>query len=111
MQGLKDPEAKRKAIGAGFIEVFNDFAAHFDRKPKYLVQVRNFKLAITIQWHVWRRGHSISDWVSISDHACQLMRPSHAGVPAAGNAVSRCHRVNAAARQEPEAQPHDQIAS
>ena len=43
VQGLKDPEAKRKAIGAGFIEVFNDFAAHFDRKPKYLVQVRNSK--------------------------------------------------------------------
>ena len=40
-QGLKDPEAKRKAIGAGFIEVFNDFAKGFDRKPKFLVQVCN----------------------------------------------------------------------
>ena len=34
LQGLKDPEAKRKAIGAGFIEVFNDFAKGFDRKPR-----------------------------------------------------------------------------
>ncbi len=39
MQGLKDPEAKRKAIGAGFIEVFNDFAKGFERKPRFLVQV------------------------------------------------------------------------
>ena len=38
LQGLKDPEAKRKAIGAGFIEVFNDFAKGFDRKPRFLVQ-------------------------------------------------------------------------
>lgn len=38
-QGLKDPEAKRKCIGAGFIEVFNDFAKGFDRKPRFLVQV------------------------------------------------------------------------
>lgn len=39
LQGLKDPEAKRKAIGAGFIEVFNDFAKGFERKPRFLVQV------------------------------------------------------------------------
>ena len=39
VQGLKDPEAKRKAIGAGFIEVFNDYAKGFDRKPRFLVQV------------------------------------------------------------------------
>ena len=38
LQGLKDPEAKRKAIGAGFIEVFNDFAKGFDKKPRFLVQ-------------------------------------------------------------------------
>ncbi len=35
---MKDPEAKRKAIGAGFIEVFDDFAKGFDRKPRFLVQ-------------------------------------------------------------------------
>lgn len=40
VQGLKDPEAKRKAIGAGFIEVFNDFAKGFERKPRFLVQVQ-----------------------------------------------------------------------
>ncbi|CAL5221810.1 g4066 [Coccomyxa viridis] len=38
LKGLKDPEAKRKAIGAGFIEVFNDFAKGFERKPRFLVQ-------------------------------------------------------------------------
>ena len=43
MQGKKDPEVKRKTIGAGFIEVFRDFAATLKTKhgirPKYLVQV------------------------------------------------------------------------
>ena len=29
LQGLKDPEAKRKAIGAEFIRVFQDFADDF----------------------------------------------------------------------------------
>ena len=43
MQGKKDPEVKRKTIGAGFIEVFRDFAVTLKTKhgirPKYLVQV------------------------------------------------------------------------
>ena len=43
LRGLSDPEAKRKAIGAGFIEVFSDFAhrleAQLDHKPRFLVQV------------------------------------------------------------------------
>lgn len=47
-QGLKDPEAKRKAIGAGFIEVFNDFAKGFDRKPKFLVQVCNLTASSSV---------------------------------------------------------------
>jgi hypothetical protein len=42
-QGLKDPEQKRKAIGAGFIHVFQQFADDFEKQhgtcPKYLVQV------------------------------------------------------------------------
>ena len=41
-QGLKDPEAKRKAIGAGFIQVFQEYADSFQADhgftPKYLVQ-------------------------------------------------------------------------
>lgn len=44
LQGKKDPEVKRKTIGAGFIEVFRDFAITLKTKhgirPKYLVQVR-----------------------------------------------------------------------
>ena len=43
VQGKKDPEAKRKAIGSGFIDVFRDFAKTLKEKhgikPKYLVQV------------------------------------------------------------------------
>lgn len=43
LQGKKDPEVKRKTIGAGFIEVFRDFAITLKTKhgirPKYLVQV------------------------------------------------------------------------
>ena len=43
-QGLKDPEAKRKAIGAGFIRVFQEYADGFQADhgftPKYLVQAR-----------------------------------------------------------------------
>lgn len=43
VQGLKDPEAKRKAIGAEFINVFQAFAENFEKEhgitPKYLVQV------------------------------------------------------------------------
>lgn len=42
MQGLTDPEAKRKAIGKEFIEVFKEFADSLVQrglpKPKYLVQ-------------------------------------------------------------------------
>lgn len=42
-QGKKDPEAKRKTIGSGFIDVFRDFAKTLQEKhgikPKYLVQV------------------------------------------------------------------------
>ena len=43
-QGLKDPEAKRKAIGAGFIQVFQEYADSFEADhgfvPRYLVQAR-----------------------------------------------------------------------
>ena len=43
VQGVTDPEAKRKAIGAEFIDCFKDFAAAFKEKhgvaPRYLVQV------------------------------------------------------------------------
>ncbi len=39
-----DPEAKRKAIGAGFIRVFDEFAKGLEAKhgikPRFLVQVR-----------------------------------------------------------------------
>ncbi len=42
-QGVSDPEKKRKAIGAGFIRVFDEFATKLkseDRiKPRFLVQV------------------------------------------------------------------------
>lgn len=42
LRGLSDPEAKRKAIGAEFIEVFKNYANELEktlgRKPKYLVQ-------------------------------------------------------------------------
>ena len=43
LQGKTDPEEKRKTIGAGFIEVFRDFAVTLKSKhgikPKFLVQV------------------------------------------------------------------------
>ncbi len=43
LKGVTDPEAKRKAIGGHFIEVFNQHAAKLERelgvKPKFLVQV------------------------------------------------------------------------
>ncbi len=43
LQGKTDPEEKRKTIGAGFIEVFRDFAitlkSKHGSKPKFLVQV------------------------------------------------------------------------
>ena len=43
MQGVSDPEKKRKVIGAGFIRVFDEFATKLksdDRiKPRFLVQV------------------------------------------------------------------------
>ena len=32
MQGVKDPEAKRKAIGREFIRVFQEFADEFKRE-------------------------------------------------------------------------------
>jgi GMP synthase PP-ATPase subunit len=42
-QGVTDPEAKRKAIGAEFIDCFKDFRDEFKAKhgvsPRYLVQV------------------------------------------------------------------------
>uniref|UniRef100_A0A061S0U0 GMP synthase [glutamine-hydrolyzing] n=1 Tax=Tetraselmis sp. GSL018 TaxID=582737 RepID=A0A061S0U0_9CHLO len=42
LKGLTDPEAKRKAIGAGFIEVFREFRAKMEREighvPRFLVQ-------------------------------------------------------------------------
>lgn len=43
LQGLKDPEAKRKAIGSGFINVFREFAKTLQSShgvhPRFLVQV------------------------------------------------------------------------
>ena len=43
LQGVSDPEKKRKIIGAGFIEVFNDYAKTLEGKlgslPRFLVQV------------------------------------------------------------------------
>jgi GMP synthase (glutamine-hydrolysing) len=42
LAGLSDPEAKRKAIGAEFIEVFKNYATELEKtlgkKPNYLVQ-------------------------------------------------------------------------
>lgn len=42
LKGLTDPEAKRKAIGAGFIDVFGEFASKLEselgHKPRFLVQ-------------------------------------------------------------------------
>ncbi|GIL72048.1 hypothetical protein Vretimale_551 [Volvox reticuliferus] len=42
LRGLTDPEAKRKAIGAEFIEVFKNYACELEqklgKKPKFLVQ-------------------------------------------------------------------------
>ncbi|KAI3426251.1 hypothetical protein D9Q98_008626 [Chlorella vulgaris] len=42
LKGLTDPEAKRKAIGAEFIDVFSDFAHTLEKelghKPRFLVQ-------------------------------------------------------------------------
>ena len=32
LQGVKDPEAKRKAIGAEFIRVFQEFADNFKKE-------------------------------------------------------------------------------
>ena len=44
-QGVKDPEAKRKIIGSGFIDVFNEYAARLQEKlgtlPRFLVQARS----------------------------------------------------------------------
>jgi len=44
LAGVADPEAKRKAIGAEFIEVFKTYATELEaslgRKPKFLVQAR-----------------------------------------------------------------------
>ena len=49
VQGLKDPEAKRKAIGSGFIDVFTEFASSLQKaggtKPRFLVQVRSLNPA------------------------------------------------------------------
>ncbi len=49
-QGLKDPEEKRKAIGAEFINVFQSFADKFEKEhgitPRYLVQVRTFSQSL-----------------------------------------------------------------
>ena len=43
LQGVVDPEAKRKKIGAGFIRVFDDFAKGLEQKhgvkPRFVVQV------------------------------------------------------------------------
>lgn len=42
LQGVSDPEKKRKAIGAAFIDVFNNFAKGLEEKggikPSFLVQ-------------------------------------------------------------------------
>lgn len=42
LRGLSDPEAKRKAIGAEFIEVFKNFRDEMERtigkRPTFLVQ-------------------------------------------------------------------------
>lgn len=42
LAGLTDPEAKRKAIGAEFIDVFNEFAGALEKelshRPRFLVQ-------------------------------------------------------------------------
>ena len=44
LQGVSDPEKKRKIIGAGFIEVFNDYAKTLEGSlgslPRFLVQVQ-----------------------------------------------------------------------
>jgi GMP synthase (glutamine-hydrolysing) A subunit len=49
LKGLTDPEAKRKAIGRHFIEVFSDYAAGLEgqlgHKPRFLVQVRGLPRA------------------------------------------------------------------
>lgn len=43
LSGVSDPEAKRKAIGAEFIEVFKTYANQLEKelgkKPKFLLQV------------------------------------------------------------------------
>jgi GMP synthase (glutamine-hydrolysing) len=43
LKGLSDPEAKRKAIGGAFIDVFKAYAVKLEKelgtKPKFLVQV------------------------------------------------------------------------
>jgi len=48
LQGVTDPEKKRKIIGAEFIEVFKNFADNMEKtlghKPKYLVQVRHSRV-------------------------------------------------------------------
>ena len=67
VQGLKDPEAKRKAIGAGFIEVFNDFAKGFDRKPRFLVQVHTHSVL-----HVTQTTLPCANSTAISDHMLYL---------------------------------------
>lgn len=42
LRGMSDPEAKRKAIGAEFIEVFKNYAIELEqklgKKPTFLVQ-------------------------------------------------------------------------
>ncbi|KAK9813501.1 hypothetical protein WJX73_002822 [Symbiochloris irregularis] len=42
LKGVKDPEAKRKAIGSGFIDVFREYAEELQRtigvQPRFLVQ-------------------------------------------------------------------------
>ncbi len=55
LQGKTDPEEKRKAIGAGFIEVFRDFAITLKSKhgikPKFLVQVPFYPSFHFISFH------------------------------------------------------------
>ena len=51
LKGVSDPEAKRKAIGAEFIEVFKEYADTLQQrlggeKAKFLVQVRVFFCAV-----------------------------------------------------------------
>lgn len=80
LQGVVDPEAKRKAIGAGFIRVFDDFARGLEQKhgikPRFLVQVREKLSALKLMQEDLEKGHMLIDCCRPAAEACIALGPA-----------------------------------